>query len=57
MGVNPIFVSKDQEEDPRVEGFKEAQHKDYDGVVLRTDLPSVRTTQTEEPMGTRTFSW
>ena len=39
VGVNPIFVSKDLNEDPRVEGFKEALHKDYDGEVLRTDLP------------------
>ena len=30
-GVNPIFVSKDHEEDPRVEGLREALHKDYKG--------------------------
>ena len=57
VGVNPIFISKDLKEDPRVEGFKEALHKDYDGVELRTDLPPVRTTQTEDLMGTRTFPW
>ena len=57
VGVNPIFVSKDLEEYPRVEGFKEALHKEYDGVVLRTDLPPVRTTRTEDLLGTRTFPW
>ena len=57
MGVNPSFISKGLEEDPRVEGFKEALHKDYDGVVLRTDLPPVRNTRTEDPIGMRTFPW
>ena len=37
VGVNPVFVSKDLDEDPRVEGFKEALHKDYDDLVHRTD--------------------
>ena len=37
--VNPIFVSKDVEEDPRVESFREALHRDYDGAVIRSDLP------------------
>ena len=39
VGVNAIFVSKDQEEDPRVEGLREALHKDYDGVVMSSELP------------------
>ena len=39
MRVNPIFVSKDVEEDPRVESFREALHRDYDGAVIRSDLP------------------
>ena len=36
VGVNPIFVSKDQEEDPRVEAFRQALHSYYDGVVMST---------------------
>ena len=39
VGVNSIFVSKDLEEDPRVEGFKEDPHKYYDGLVLRQTCP------------------
>ena len=39
VGVNPIFVSKDQEEDPRVEAFRQALHSHYDGVVMSTELP------------------
>ena len=38
-GVNPSFVSKDQEEDPRVEAFRQALHSHYDGVVMSTELP------------------
>ncbi len=31
VGIKPIFVSSDPEEDPRVEGLREGLHKDYDG--------------------------
>ena len=37
--VKPIFVSKDVEEDPRVESFRDALHRDYDRAVIRSDLP------------------
>ena len=58
VGVNPIFISKDQEEEPRVEGLREALHKDYDGVVMSSELhPPVKTTRTRDPMGTRTSPW
>ena len=57
VGVNPIFISKDQEEDPRVEGLREALHKDYDGVVMSSELPPERITRTGDPMGTRTSPW
>ena len=39
VGVNPIFVSRDQEEDPRVEVFRLALHCHYDGVVMSTEFP------------------
>ena len=54
VGVNPIFVSKDQKEDPRVEAFRQALHSHYDGVVMSTELPPARSFPREEPMGTRT---
>ena len=57
VGVNPIFVSKDQEEDRRVEGLREALHKDFDGVVMSSELPPERITRTGGPMGTRTSPW
>ena len=57
VGVSPIFVSKDQEEDPRVEGLREALHKDYDRVVMSSELPPVRITRTGAPMGTLTSPW
>ena len=37
VGVNSIFVSKDQEEDPRV-----ALRSHYDGVVMSTEFPPAR---------------
>ena len=37
--VMPIFVTTEMSEDPRVEKFTEELHKDFDGLVLRTDLP------------------
>ena len=39
VGVNNIFVLKDHEEDLRVECLREALHKDYDVVVMCTELP------------------
>ena len=53
VGVNPIFVSNDQEKDPRVESFRQALHSHYDGVVMSTELPPARSFRREEPMGTR----
>ena len=44
-GVNPIFVTSNPEKYLRVEGLREALHKDYDGTVIcaelspRKDLP------------------
>ena len=35
----PIFVTEEITEDPRVDEFREKIHKEYDGLVLRTDLP------------------
>ena len=35
----PIFVTEEITEDPRVDEFREKNHKEYDGLVLRTDLP------------------
>ena len=37
--VMPIFVTEEITEDPRVDEFREKIHKEYDGLVLRTDLP------------------
>ncbi len=54
VGVNPIFVSSDPEEDPRVEGLREALHKDYDGSVMCAELPPVRTCLKGGPMGMHT---
>ena len=39
MGVKLIYISKDQEEDLRLEGLREALHKDYDGVVMSSEIP------------------
>ena len=35
----PIFVTEEITEDPRVVEFREKNHEEYDGLVLRTDLP------------------
>ncbi len=40
VGVNSIFVSQDQEEDLRVEAFRQALLSHYDGVVMCTELLS-----------------
>ena len=37
--VLPIFVTEEITKDPRVVEFREKNHKEYDGLVLRTDLP------------------
>ena len=41
--MRPIFVTQDEGvEDPLVERYREALHADFDGTVLRTDLPNIR---------------
>ncbi len=55
VGIKPIFVSSDPEEDPRVEDLREALHKDYDGSVMCAELPPpVRTCLKGGPMGMHT---
>ena len=35
----PIFVTEEITEDPREDEFREKIHKEYDGLVLRTEIP------------------
>ena len=53
-GVNPIFVTSNPEEDLRVEGLREALHKDYDGTVMCAELPPVRIYRKGGTMGMHT---
>ena len=42
VGIKPIFVSSDPEEDLPVVGLREGIHRDYDKTVMCTELPPVR---------------
>jgi len=41
-GIRPVFVTEGCIEDPRAQKFRENIHRDFDGSVLRSDLPPLK---------------
>ena len=47
----PIFVFQGDGMDPRVEDFRKQLHEDFDGSVLRTNLPVMKELPDRGPYG------